>query len=110
MLSEFSDREGRPLADRLASFGTSVDHYLDDLLFVDGAALDACQRRDVLAFTSPGARTVHVCAAQFASAALHDPFLGQAIVIHEMLHTLGLGEDPPSSQQITSRVLQACRG
>jgi hypothetical protein len=33
----------------------------------------------------------------------------QAIVIHEALHTLGLGENPPSSAEITARVLASCR-
>ena len=28
--------------------------------------------------------------------------------IHEMLHTLGLGENPPSPREITDRVLAAC--
>jgi hypothetical protein len=31
------------------------------------------------------------------------------MVIHEMLHTLGLGEDPPSSFEITERVRRRCR-
>ncbi|MFI5197685.1 MAG: hypothetical protein ACHQJD_03610 [Thermoanaerobaculia bacterium] len=29
-------------------------------------------------------------------------------VIHEQLHTLGLSENPPSSWEITKRVLQRC--
>ena len=32
-----------------------------------------------------------------------------ASFIHEMLHTLGLGENPPSSTEITRRVQAACR-
>jgi len=32
-----------------------------------------------------------------------------AVFIHEMLHTLGLGENPPSTQEITGRVLLQCR-
>ncbi len=110
VLMEFADAEGRPLAERLQDVGTTADRYLDMVTFLDGASLGRCQRREVLAFTSPGTRVVYVCAAQFVSAALHDPFLAQAVVIHEMLHTLGLGENPPTSRQITSRVLQECRG
>jgi len=30
------------------------------------------------------------------------------VVIHEALHSLGLGEDPPSSREITARVSSAC--
>ena len=31
-----------------------------------------------------------------------------ATLIHEALHTLGLGENPPSSTEITERVLRRC--
>jgi hypothetical protein len=31
-----------------------------------------------------------------------------AAFIHELLHTLGLGENPPPTQDITRRVLQQC--
>jgi hypothetical protein len=30
-------------------------------------------------------------------------------LIHEMLHTLGLGENPPSSPEITKRVNERCQ-
>jgi hypothetical protein len=32
----------------------------------------------------------------------------EAILIHELLHSLGLGENPPSSDYITSRVRARC--
>jgi hypothetical protein len=32
----------------------------------------------------------------------------EAIVIHEWLHSLGLGENPPSSDYITTRVRARC--
>jgi hypothetical protein len=31
-----------------------------------------------------------------------------ASFIHEILHTLGLGENPPSSREITKRVIARC--
>jgi hypothetical protein len=31
-----------------------------------------------------------------------------AAIIHELLHSLGLGEDPPTSKQITDTVLARC--
>jgi hypothetical protein len=37
-----------------------------------------------------------------------DPPLAEAIIIHEALHTLGLREDPPSSREITRRVVKRC--
>jgi len=41
--------------------------------------------------------------------ARHDPFLADVALIHESLHSLGLGENPPSSSEITSRVISRCR-
>ena len=41
--------------------------------------------------------------------ALHEPRLAEALVIHEMLHTLGLGENPPTSTEITKRVEGRCQ-
>jgi hypothetical protein len=32
----------------------------------------------------------------------------EALVIHEMLHSLGLGENPPPSDEITARVRARC--
>jgi len=38
-----------------------------------------------------------------------NPWLSEFMVIHEMLHTLGLGENPPSSFEITEQVMRRCR-
>ena len=40
---------------------------------------------------------------------MKNPTLAEAMVIHEMLHTLGLGENPPTTFEITDRVLSRCR-
>jgi hypothetical protein len=40
---------------------------------------------------------------------LTDTRYAGAVVIHEILHTLGLSENPPSSKEITDRVLARCR-
>ena len=32
----------------------------------------------------------------------------QVTIIHEMLHSLGLGENPPSPQEISFRILKLC--
>jgi hypothetical protein len=41
-------------------------------------------------------------------AAEFDRPLAESAIIHEFLHTLGLGEDPPSSREISSRVMRQC--
>ena len=52
---------------------------------------------------------VYVCGRAFKKLADRNPVMAQAVVIHEALHTLGLGENPPSSTEITARVLARCK-
>ena len=37
-----------------------------------------------------------------------DPGIAANVVIHEMLHTLGLEENPPTSEEITRQVVKRC--
>jgi Tol biopolymer transport system component len=39
---------------------------------------------------------------------LRDPDLSASLIIHESLHALGLGEDPPSGRDITQRIERQC--
>jgi len=55
-----------------------------------------------------GMRPVFVCPS-FPRQAERDPWAAENWIIHEMLHTLGLGENPPSSREITQRVTELCR-
>lgn len=106
VLTDFTDAQGRPLQASLEERGQAPEDYLATILFYDGSALPACAVRRVLAATSPGSRAVFVCAPHVASVR-NGPQI-QALIIHEMLHTLGLGEDPPSSAAITARVVRRC--
>lgn len=63
-----------------------------------------------MAFTAPGSRVVHVCVDQLKQVQLGQPDYVIAALIHEILHTLGLGEDPPSSSDIARRVLAGAAG
>jgi hypothetical protein len=60
------------------------------------------------AFTGPGRKVVHVCSSRFARRFERQTRAAELIVIHEMLHTLGLGENPPSTRQITEQVTRRC--
>lgn len=60
-----------------------------------------------LAFTTPGSRVVRVCGDELMRPSRHRDDI-VAMVIHETLHTLGLPENPPSSVEITRRVLARC--
>jgi hypothetical protein len=49
-----------------------------------------------------------VCGRDFERAWKRNPREVQATIIHEMLHSLGLGENPPAPRDITDRVQQLC--
>jgi hypothetical protein len=110
VVSEFRDVAGRPLEDALEELRAPADEYLQGLLFYSGSAMKACKTLRVLAFTTPGSRIVFVCQKQFRKAYRRDPSQAEFTIIHEMLHSLGLGENPPTPGHITSRVVEHCRG
>jgi hypothetical protein len=109
LLSEFSDASGRTLQENLDAIGETSGTYLARILFADGSGRPRCRGEDAYAFTTPGSRVVYVCGREFKDLAARNPVRAQAIVIHEAFHTLGLGENPPSSSEITARVLAACQ-
>jgi hypothetical protein len=41
---------------------------------------------------------------------MRDSSTSEILIIHEVLHTLGLGENPPPSADITARVMARCGG
>ena len=61
-----------------------------------------------MAIAVPGSRVVRLCGDAFKRIWQQDSTYAVAALIHEMLHTLGLGENPPSSNEITRRVLMRC--
>lgn len=109
LFSEFTDELGQPLQARLDALGLTGETYLSIVVFRDGSSSPRCTHDKVLAFTSPGSRVVRVCSGAFFGTWNYDHIRMEAIVIHEALHTLGLGENPPSSAEITARVLQRCQ-
>jgi hypothetical protein len=108
LFEEFRDGEGRTLAQNLAKFERSPADYLRLIPFLDGASHSLCRGGNVFLFAGRGIPRVFVCQA-FAKKQISDPFTAENIVIHEVLHTLGLGENPPSSQEITRRVNGRCQ-
>lgn len=106
---EFRDESGQVLQAQLDAVGHSPTAHLAHLFFYDGEGKPACRDRGVLAATSPHSSVVLVCSASFGHAFKRNRRLAEAILIHELLHTLGLGENPPTSREITDRVLKACR-
>lgn len=109
VFGDFRDGEGRTLQENLLELGETGGSYMEKMLFYDGGDARLCKRGSVLAFTTPGSRVVMVCARAFREMGREDPRVAEAVLIHEALHSLGLGENPPTSQAITARVLKMCR-
>jgi hypothetical protein len=104
LFSEFADSSGRPLQDSLDALHQQPEEYLETLFFYDGSGLPDC-RPAVAAATTPGSHVVLICAVRFVRVPWPD---GEVMLIHEMLHTLGLGENPPTSIEISRRVRMRC--
>ena len=108
LFSEFKDAKGVVLDDHLRKLETTPEGYLRLVFFFDGARHPTCRRDGILAFTAVGSRTVYLCNGDFERAWKRDPRLAQTSLIHEMLHSLGLGENPPTPRHITERVQALC--
>jgi hypothetical protein len=111
VLTLFQDDSGRTLDSKLEALGKTPQEYLRFVLFYDGSGSPACRdttSKSVFAATATGSRVVLVCLSQFRAAQRTKPYHGESVVIHEMLHSLGLGENPPSSEEISRHVMNAC--
>jgi len=108
IFADFRDASGSPLQDRLDALGLAAPDYLSFIVFADGAGTRSCHDRDIMAVTAPGSRVVYVCGRRFAEAQSRSATRAELVVLHEALHTLGLGENPPDSLEITRRVGERC--
>jgi hypothetical protein len=108
VFSEFQDDRGFPLTQRLQELEATPQTYLGMVIFLDGARHSACIGDGVRAFTVPHSRVVFLCGRDFERASRRNGRAAQVTIIHELLHTLGLGENPPSPGRITVRVEQLC--
>jgi hypothetical protein len=107
VLSDFRDPSGHTIQERLDRIGDTPRQYLARLTFRE--ALDRrCQDSARLAFTTVGQREVFICGTQLWRTYPTDPAHVEALIIHEMMHTLGLRENPPSSLDINAGVLKRC--
>jgi hypothetical protein len=108
VLTEFTDSDGRGLEEVLEAREESAEDRLRKLLFYDRKDRSRCGALSPLAATAPGSRVVFVCGQEFRHAAERSLVRAEAIVIHEFLHSLGLGENPPTSMEIKNAVLARC--
>ena len=108
LFTDFTDSDGRALSETLTTWGKSPADALLALYFVDGGESPQCRDETTAAYTRPRSRVIYVCGARFAELFARKTTGGEVLLIHEFLHVLGLGENPPTSAQITSAVYTRC--
>ena len=108
VLGDFVNQAGTPLDAVLEASGRNAATYVTPIRFVDGVNQPLCRRQSTLAFTAPGSRVVHVCGQLLAAAFLERPDDATIAMIHEILHVLGLAENPPTTSDITAQVARRC--
>lgn len=109
VLHDFLDaRTGRPLAETLASSGRTPSGFLASLRFVDADHMVQCRYRTPWAFIPVGGDVVFVCRSRFLALVKKNEWLAGNVLVHETLHSLGLGENPPRSEEITEAVARRC--
>ena len=108
VFSDFTEASGRTLQAVLDERGETGQGHLQRLFFYDGADARNCKAPGVLAFTQPGSHVIYVCSRWFREAFATNPSKVEAAIIHESLHSLGLGENPPTSREITAQVMERC--
>jgi hypothetical protein len=110
VLTKYTNADGTTAQQVLDRYGVSASTYLTSWIqFNDGTNYSKCTSTGSAypIYTTPGSRSVWVCS-QFVTTQRNTPGYAADLMIHEMLHSLGLGEDPPSSAEITRSVQDAC--
>lgn len=108
LFTDFFDRRGRPLTAALAEQRHTAAQQLDAIYFIEGNVTPQCLSGRRLAFTAPGSRVVFVCGQRFEPYLVQNEPGSEVVIIHELLHALGLGENPPPSAEISERVASRC--
>jgi hypothetical protein len=110
VLADFADEAGQDLTTGLLASGKGPADAFAELRVVDSGGTPQCSTGSTLAFTQIGSRVIHVCGATFMKRSMRNRMAAEVILIHEFLHTLGLGENPPTSDAITAQVTLRCGG
>jgi hypothetical protein len=108
LLDEFTDAQGRPLRAALEAQGLEAGAFLDRVLFYD-APPAACEGATLAGAHLVGSRVIRVCGRRFLRVNTESASHAEGVIIHEVLHALGLGENPPTPAHIASRVMDRCR-
>jgi hypothetical protein len=108
IFGDFSNGSGQRLSARFAASGKTVAEAFAVLRVFEDRNAKQCFGGTRLAFTEVGSQLIRVCGPQFKDQFLRDRRVTELIMIHELLHTFGLGENPPSSQEISAQVAVRC--
>jgi hypothetical protein len=108
LFTDFREPSGRSLQEVLDAAEETAQSRLRSLAFRDGSRRSSCRPPSPIAVTVPGSLVIYVCGREFRAAAERSRVLADAVVIHELLHSLGLGENPPTPKAITDAVLARC--
>ena len=109
LLTEFQTSDGVPLAAHVSDLLLTPPEYLGTLWFADADNLTRCHTAGgPIAFTAPGHPVVFVCGAHFVRMYERNRSYAEILVIHEMLHAAGLGENPPTSEHISQITMARC--
>ena len=108
IFDDFTDASGQRLSTTLAASRRSSAAAFSLLWFYDDRNAPQCRSGVTVAFTQPGSRLIRVCGRQFKNRFRRYRTNTEILMIHEFLHTLGLGENPPSSEAITRQVEVRC--
>jgi hypothetical protein len=108
VLDDFTDGAGQPLSTSLAATGRGPAAAFALLRFYDDRESPQCYGGAILAFTQVRSLVIRVCGRYFKHRFLGNRVTTELIMIHEFLHTLGLGENPPTSQDINKQVAARC--
>jgi hypothetical protein len=104
VFQDFLLRDGRTAQSELDRRRISPGELLERLVFADGSRAAACHNGPTFLFTTPGSPLIRVCP-RFSRLGPSDSAI---FIIHESLHALGLGENPPTSREISIRVERRC--
>ncbi len=109
VFGDFRDEAGGTLFEHLDALGETPVQALQGLEFLPSHDPRLCGA-DVYAATHPNDGVVYVCEGTFSRLRWENPSLAANVLIHELLHTLGLAHDHPSSWWITTQVAFRCGG
>lgn len=105
IFEELHDFTGRPVARRLEAGERSPSAHFARLTFVESP--DGPCAANLAAWSVAGDVRVRICSREFSALAGRDRRGAAAILIHEALHTLGVGEDA-AKQPLTAYVRRRC--